>query len=153
MLEPEIWFYRTTGRYGFLSNLYPCKIDFHDGKIFESVEAYYQYMKARDEKVGEWLISAPTPELIALAGHALLPRHIRSDWKEIKETVMAIVIKKKFLQNDELREKLFATGDSKLIEASRSDAFWGIGKRGNGKNKLGKILMETREELRRLYRK
>ena len=28
-----------------------------------------------------------------------------------------------------------------------SDAFWGTGKNGNGKNMLGKLLMEVRQEL------
>jgi hypothetical protein len=40
------------------------------------------------------------------------------------------------------------TGDAALIETSSIDAFWGIGKKGIGKNMLGKLLMEVRDELR-----
>jgi predicted NAD-dependent protein-ADP-ribosyltransferase YbiA (DUF1768 family) len=35
------------------------------------------------------------------------------------------------------------------VEASKTDAFWGLGKKGNGKNMLGVLLMELRDELRK----
>jgi len=40
------------------------------------------------------------------------------------------------------------TADAALIETSNMDAFWGTGKKGIGKNMLGKLLMEVRDELR-----
>jgi predicted NAD-dependent protein-ADP-ribosyltransferase YbiA (DUF1768 family) len=41
------------------------------------------------------------------------------------------------------------TYDEELIEDSPYDSYWGIGPSGNGKNMLGKILMETREYLKK----
>lgn len=63
----------------------------------------------------------------------------------------------KFRQNPELREKLIATGEKKLAEASPRDRIWGIGfgeknamarKDEWGLNLLGEILEETREILK-----
>ena len=62
----------------------------------------------------------------------------------------------KFRQNEELREKLLATGDKTIVEASPRDRIWGIGfgernalnqKERWGLNLLGKALEETRRIL------
>ena len=47
-----------------------------------------------------------------------------------------------------MRRKLIATGDRELIEDSWRDDFWGWGPDKDGKNILGKLWMEIREELR-----
>ena len=65
----------------------------------------------------------------------------------------------KFQQNSDLRNKLDATGDKKIVEASPLDTIWGIGlgekgalergeKNWRGQNLLGKALMQAREILR-----
>lgn len=63
-----------------------------------------------------------------------------------KESAMLWVVREKF-KNPELREKLWKTGTKKLVEHSPHDNFWGDGGDGNGKNMLGEILMEIREEI------
>ena len=73
---------------------------------------------------------------------------MRDEWKEVKVQRMKDVALAKFSQHPSLAEQLLGTGDAILIEDSQVDAFWGIGKKGNGQNMLGKILMETREMLR-----
>lgn len=145
----EIRFYRASGNYGFLSNLYRCTIDF-EHKQFRSSEDAYQYGKPKDLAVAEWLISAPLPRLCAMAAHALLSYDIKPNWNTIKMDRMRRVLLAKFSNHSELTEKLLATGEAKLIEESKTDAFWGIGKRGTGKNMLGFILMEIRSELRQV---
>jgi ribA/ribD-fused uncharacterized protein len=89
--------------------------------------------------------AAPTPSLCALAGHALFRYHVRSDWSHIKVARMRQVLRAKFDQNPKLAAMLTDTGDANLIEDSSTDAFWGIGRRGTGRNILGNLLMETRE--------
>ena len=42
-------------------------------------------------------------------------------------------------------QKLKDTGDADLEEASPYDSFWGTGKKGDGENWLGKVLMEVRD--------
>ena len=48
----------------------------------------------------------------------------------------------------EYRQRLLDTGDRELIEGNTwGDRFWGVC-RGEGENKLGRILMRVRDELR-----
>ena len=61
----------------------------------------------------------------------------------MREAVLA-----KFSQHSELRENLLDTGHRLLIEHTSNDSYWGDGGDGRGKNKLGRILMEVREQLR-----
>ncbi|NES05091.1 MAG: NADAR family protein [Okeania sp. SIO2F4] len=42
----------------------------------------------------------------------------------------------------------FSTDNELIIENSPSDYYWGCGKDGTGKNKLGLILMAVRQTLR-----
>lgn len=147
LAENEIRFYRASGEYGFLSNLYPCEISFEERK-FRCAEEAYQYGKPKDKEVAEWLVSAPRPHLCALAAHSLFAWDIVPDWNDIKVGRMHKVLRAKFSQHKDLKEKFIATGDAQLIEESKSDAFWGIGKKKNGKNTLGVLLMKVREELK-----
>ena len=63
--------------------------------------------------------------------------------------LMKDILYAKFDQNDDLKAILLATGDRELREHTPRDKFWGDGgKKGNGKNMLGKLLMSVREELR-----
>jgi ribA/ribD-fused uncharacterized protein len=54
----------------------------------------------------------------------------------------------KFSQNKILLKKLFETGNKTLIEHTKNDKYWGDGGFGNGKNMLGKLLGEVRDELK-----
>jgi hypothetical protein len=53
----------------------------------------------------------------------------------------------KFTQHVDLRAKLIATGSQRLVERSDADAYWGDGKHGHGRNRLGHLLMEVRDYL------
>ena len=120
----EIKFYRSTGEYGFLSNLFRCTIKF-EGGTFRTPEHAYQYGKPKNSTVAQWLAQAPKPHLCAIAAHSLLSWDIRPDWKDIKLGRMRAVLKAKFDQHLELKGKLMATGNAKIIEESKTDAFWG----------------------------
>lgn len=75
---------------------------------------------------------------------------LRPDWEEIKDEVMLQVLRMKFSQNPEIAKELLATGDALLIEHTRNDDYWADGGDGSGKNKLGLLLMQVREELKNL---
>lgn len=75
---------------------------------------------------------------------------LRPDWEEIKDEVMLQVLRMKFSQNPEIAKELLATGDAILIEHTRNDDYWADGGDGSGKNKLGLLLMQVREELKNL---
>jgi hypothetical protein len=73
--------------------------------------------------------------------------HVRADWDSKKEEIMITGLRAKFQQNSGLLEQLKATGDRPLVEAS-TDAFWGEGRSGTGKNRMGKLLEQVRTELK-----
>jgi ribA/ribD-fused uncharacterized protein len=143
----EIRFYRASGKYGFLSNLFKCPIHYDD-REFTCSEMAYQFGKPIRLEVSEWLVSAPAPHLCAAAAHALLSFDIAPDWNKIKVDRMRDILKEKFTQHKDLQKMLLDTGNAILIEESTIDAFWGIGKKGNGKNMLGVLLMEVRDDIR-----
>lgn len=73
------------------------------------------------------------------------------DWwinKNTRIDVMKRALHLKFTQHDDLRRKLLQTRNRELIEHTRNDNFWGDGGDGSGKNILGKLLMELRNNLR-----
>ena len=73
---------------------------------------------------------------------------LRPDWEEVKDEVMLQALRMKFSQNPDIAKELMATGDAILIEHTRNDAYWSDGGDGSGKNKLGLLLMQVREELK-----
>ena len=75
---------------------------------------------------------------------------LRPDWEEVKDKVMLQALRMKFSQNPEIGKELLATGDAILIEHTRNDDYWADGGDGSGKNKLGLLLMQVREELKNL---
>ena len=148
----EIHFYRANEKpYGVFSNLYPSPIVF-EARQFPTAEHAYQAGKARKEAVREWILSAPTPALVAMAAHGLYTWDIVSDWSRTKFDRMRAVLRAKFTQHDDLRKILLATGEARLVEAARVvngvNRTWGE-VNGKGLNMLGVLLMELREELRR----
>jgi len=78
---------------------------------------------------------------------------LRSDWDEIKDSIMLEIVRIKFNSHKDLADKLLATEDKILIEGNTwHDKYWGICYcekcNGEGKNVLGGILMQVRSELR-----
>lgn len=131
------------GKYKFLSNFYRCPISYR-GMVFSSAESAFQ-----SQKSANWVRMMKFQELNPYEAKKLGGRiRIRPDWDDIRDFVMYEVVKAKFSQNFELREKLLATGVDYLEEGNIwGDKYWGRCN-GIGKNKLGHILMRVREELR-----
>jgi ribA/ribD-fused uncharacterized protein len=67
----------------------------------------------------------------------------------VKDDIMREAVRLKFKANPDIRVLLLATEDAALIEKTTGDYYWGCGTDGTGKNMLGRILMEVRDELRR----
>ena len=73
---------------------------------------------------------------------------LRSDWESVKDDIMQQAVLKKFETHADLRKILLSTGDEEIVENSPIDYYWGCGKDGSGKNKLGLVLMTVRKLLR-----
>lgn len=150
MLDNDvIRFYRATGQYGFMSNLFKVSVEF-EGRTFPTSEHAYQFGKFRNPDAAEWAMQAPKPHLLAIVAHGLFSFDISEGWNKGRVDRMKAVLIAKFSQNPELARKLVATGEATLVEDSKFDPFWGVGKKGTGKNMLGKLLMEVREHLKRV---
>lgn len=72
----------------------------------------------------------------------------RADWNDIKTIVMKEILHAKVAQHPYVKKKLLESGDRLLIEDSWRDDFWGWGPNKDGKNMLGKLWMEVRDEIR-----
>ncbi len=130
------------GEFHWLSNFYSCPVPF-EGLTFSNSEAAFQAAKSLDMKERVKFVDLAAGQSKKLGRRV----ELRPDWEEVKIDIMRQVLKSKFTQNLELREKLVATGDTELIEGNNwNDTFWGVC-RGKGRNHLGKLLMEVRAEL------
>lgn len=127
-----------------LSNFYPTPI-YYDGKQWPSVEHAYQAYKSLDEETREFVRGLPSPRDAKKAGKMI---DLRDDWDSVKDTVMEDLCRIKFTSNAFCRARLLETEDAELEEGNTwGDIYWGVCN-GQGQNKLGKILMKIREEIK-----
>lgn len=109
-----------------------------------TVEHHYQAEKAVSDEEYQWVLESRTPGEAKRRGRKV---NMVPDWDYIKNRIMLDLVRAKF-QNPGLKSKLLATGDQELVEGNHwGDTYWGVCN-GVGQNKLGKILMKVREELR-----
>lgn len=146
MAKP-IYFFSKQDLYFELSNFAPYGFE-DDRAYWPTVEHYFQAQKfvgPENAAYRERIRTARSPKEAKTLGQtrAVL---LRADWEAVKEDVMRYALRKKFARS-ELRALLLSTGRRMLIENSPYDRYWGIGKDGTGKNRLGILLMEVRDEL------
>ncbi len=116
-------------------------------KYWATVEHYFQAQKFPGHPQEERIRTAKSPGKAKQLGRTRsVP--LRTDWETVKDDIMREAVLAKFRAYDDLKKRLLDTGNDKLVENAPKDYYWGCGKEGNGKNMLGKILMETREILR-----
>lgn len=78
-----------------------------------------------------------------------------NNWNQRRIPVMEEVLRAKFNQNSNLKQRLLDTGEAYLVEAraEKPDLYWGQDDKGNGANHLGQLLMKLRSEFRRASNK
>lgn len=137
---------RMNGEYFFLSNFYEGKPFEFKGYMFTNVEAAFQSQKHPGD---EYQFSKMRPSQAKKLGRNIL---LRNDWEKVKNDVMYEACKAKFSQDEELKQRLLDTGNEYIQEGNNHfDKIWGVIKQSGkwvGENRLGKILMKIREELR-----
>lgn len=149
MTTPKvIHFYRTGEPFGEFSNFaaFPIKLK---GRNWPTVEHYFQAQKFAGTPHEEELRQSASPMIVAKMGRDRA-RPLRSDWEEVKDSIMREAVEAKFQQHETLKQLLLSTGEDEIVEHTKNDSYWADGGDGSGKNMLGKILMELRAELRRL---
>jgi N-glycosidase YbiA len=145
--EP-VRFYSKTADYHELSNFAPFGFE-EAGAFWPTVEHYFQAQKfsgPENAAYREKIRTAKNPRDAKTLGRTRkIP--IRGDWDRARDEVMLHAIRRKF-EAANLREQLLSTGLRPLIEASPTDYYWGSGRTGSGRNRLGQLLMQVRAELR-----
>jgi len=141
-----VYFYSTNDEYGEFSNFKAYPIELND-KTWPTVEHYFQAQKFAGTEHEEELRTTESPMVVARKGRAHT-RPLRPDWEEVKDGIMREAVFAKFNQHPELCELLLSTGDEEIVEKTTRDYYWGCGTDGTGRNMLGRILMEVRQELR-----
>ncbi|WP_049757812.1 NADAR family protein [Magnetococcus marinus] len=137
-LLPPIW-------YSCFSNFsdHPFELD---GKLWFTVEHYFQAAKFADPQQRARIYACPSPMTAALMGKdRSIP--IRADWDAIKLDVMRQALNAKFDTHQQIHDFLQATHPYPLLNYTAFDPFWGQDKRGHGQNQLGKLLMERRSRM------
>lgn len=149
------------GRWFFLSNFYPCEINYQ-GIVYPSVEHYYVAMKIKEGQIidGQFYTLEDTRQLVS---RVLTPGQVkrmgrgfklRSDWDSIRLKVMEFGLREKFKIKN-LQELLLQTGDEMLIEGNYwHDTWWGVCTcnrcNNKGENNLGNLLMKIRNDIKKL---
>lgn len=131
-----------------------------DGVQYTHAEQYMMAEKARlfkDEEMLKKIMKAEHPK-----EQKELGRQVRGfdkkKWEAVAKDVVFRGNMAKFSQNEDMREKLFSTAGTTLVEVNPEDPIWGIGlsvtdprclsrETWRGKNWLGEILTKVREEL------
>jgi len=133
------------GEYRFLSNFWPAKVIFN-GITFPTVEHAYQAAKTTDKEEQLKIAKLPLPDQAKRAGRKV---KMQPGFDKIKLKIMEDLVRQKFQNHKQLKEKLLATGDAVLVEGNWwGDTYWGVC-RGRGENHLGRILMKIRSELKK----
>ena len=127
---------------------------------YPTAEHFMMYSKANlfgDEEIAKQILETESPKEVKSLGRQV--RDFDSDlWREHRFAVVLRGNLAKFSQNPELKEYIFTTGESIIVEASPTDTIWGIGLTEEqartvspdgwkGMNLLGFALMRTRNLL------
>lgn len=138
------------GQYYFLSNFYTYPM-VYDGIQYQNSEAAFQAQKCQNRKLRERKYSTMSPNIAKREGRR---EKLPDNWDSMTTKVMHDVLLAKF-SIPELKDALLSTGDAELEEGNNwHDNNWGNCScprcRGiEGQNRLGKLLMQVREELRK----
>ena len=110
------------GEHFFLSNFFESPF-WYNGRQWKTVEHAFQAAKCLNGADYDKIHAAATPGEAKRVGRkvALIPM-----WNYKRVNVMRDCLRMKFLQNDELMQKLLDTGNEYLVEGNNwHDNFWG----------------------------
>lgn len=157
-ISKEITITKVKEESGWLScmSAYPVK---YKGVQYKTCEALFQALRFKNHpEIQEEIINQQSPmgaKMKARKNRSLLNREDKWDEAPSDIPLMEKCLKLKLKQHPELKDKLIATGDAKIIEDCsthdrESARFWGAVKKDGkwvGENVFGKLWMEIREEL------
>ncbi len=153
--ETAVWFWRRESPF---SNHYKCSFS-EAGVSYNCTEQYLMAHKAKlfgDNEAEQKIMASDNP---VFQKQTKVRNFNREMWRNAAPEIMKKCLLLKFDQNEQLKDKLLSTGSKVIGEAAPKDDFWGCGLAINnplvcdptnwkGRNVLGKLLVEVRNELR-----
>ena len=147
-----ISFSNTKGLFGGLSNMAPGYSLFVNEINIANTEALYQACRfPLFPDLQEKIINQKSP----MDSKKISQQHLqytRQDWDNVKFEIMKWCLQVKLIQNwDKFSNLLLSTNEKLIVEYSIKDNVWGACPDGSGnlvgKNALGRLLMELRENI------
>lgn len=132
-----------------LGPYYPANFRDDDGAFWASVQHYLEAQKHPDPQLWKEIRDMPDPH--ALRSLTRKPRFTKTacaNWDTLRDAVMLRATRWKFAQDARCAQVLRSTGDRELLFNSPMSDHWGSGDDGRGRNRLGEVLQQVREELR-----
>lgn len=161
MESQVVCFDNDRGLFECFSNWYRAPFSYA-GRKYSSVETYMMIQKT--ELFGEYGLAdmireADDPAEAKRIGRTPMERFDPQLWYDAGYNIVKRGVRAKFLQHPEYAEILKATGNMDIAECNEADSIWGIGlsleddrrfdrESWRGENRLGRILMEIREEFK-----
>lgn len=156
-----IGFFHENEPYGCFSNWYPAEFNYA-GRHFMNVEQFMMFHKVMmfgKINLAKQIMSTSNPAVCKQIARQKFPEFNATIWKKTCRVIVKRGVRAKFQQNEHILKTLLKTGNALLAECSPYDKKWGIGidiyddarlhiHRWKGKNYLGVVLMEVRDELR-----
>jgi len=120
-----------------------------EGKTWPTVEHYFQAMKffETNPQYSEKIRAATSPKQARKLGRKHFKK-LRTDWGKVKRVIMTRAVYTKCRTYSDVANALLETGDSKIMEASQYDYYWGCGRDRRAENVYGQVLMDVRAKLR-----
>jgi ribA/ribD-fused uncharacterized protein len=140
--DNEVFFYEN--EYYCLSNFSSFAVEEHN-IVYQTSEHLYHCKKFTDPGIIQEILqtrSAHDAQLVAIRNKT----SVRADWSDVKLRIMKEILILKMNQHPYVKKKLLQTGKRQIIENSWRDDFWGWGEHKDGKNMLGTLWMEIRDE-------
>ena len=149
----SVVFLKTNEAFGGLSNMaggYPLAVN---GIRILTSEALYQVCRFPLLPEVQKLIIEQKSPMSAKMKSKPHRKNSRPDWDQVRVNIMRWCLRVKLAQNWNTFSKLLLdTGEKPIVEQSRKDDFWGAKPVDNqtlvGRNVLGRLLMELREEIK-----
>ena len=159
--RPKIEFYRSGVPEFVFTNFYQPNQPIQIGnELWPTTEHYYQACKFTPGSL-QWRHIQSLPNADAVYDYMYPNRpddftpidtHIKGkDWGKKRDEVMMTALRAKARHVPEFRQALLNSGDKILFEVSPKDKYWGTAKNKegvSGKNVLGAMLMQVRDELK-----
>jgi len=121
-----------------------------DDKLWATIEHYFQAMKFETVSPDyfEKIRLCDSPKQARKLGRSRFKK-IRPDWLKVKRVVMTRAVYTTCRAHPEVAQVLLGSGESKILENSQYDYYWGCGRDRLAENTYGKVLMDVRAKIKK----